>query len=190
MSRDDRKDMKACSGGIPTISPRIFEICAGEVAENSPYMLPLCQQHLEDITKEITKPQQRRIAELEAELNKSRDEVSKELLSEWSERRQAVEAKAQEARYERSRVYFMRCGKFIKIGTSTNVHDRLAAIQKSGGVLMPSGLEYQHTELVTVIHGDLHREKGLHKKFAHLRHTGEWFTETPELTEYIEGLAA
>lgn len=189
MSRDDRKDMKTCSGGIPTISQRIFEICAGEVDEGSPYMLPLCTQHLKDITKDITRPQRDRIAELEAELKKTREEVSAELLAEWSERRQLAEAKAQEARYKRSRVYFMRSGKYIKIGTSTDLYSRLAAIQKSGGVLMPDGLDYPRTELVLAVRGDHRREKDLHRKFAHLRHTGEWFIEKPELTEYIQALA-
>jgi hypothetical protein len=37
--------------------------------------------------------------------------------------------------------------------------------------------------------GGFERERELHAQFAHLRHTGEWFTEAPELAEYIDALA-
>lgn len=185
---DYRKDMQWCSGAVPTISPRIFEQCGNPLSPNSPELLPLCEKHLEVVTKEITRGLRAEVAEIKAALAKTRDEIADEITTEWADRRDAIQAKAQEARSKRSRVYFMRCGKYIKIGTSTNIHRRLASIQKSGGVLMPAGLDFPSTELVAAIHGDHRRERDLHAKFSHLHHTGEWFTEAPELTEYINEL--
>lgn len=183
-----RKNMQVCSGAVPTISRRIFEQCGNDVSPDSPELLPLCHKHLEVVTKEITHTLREQVAELRDGIKKGRDEIADELMTEWAANREAVRRRTAEARYKRSRVYFLRCGEFIKIGTTTNLTNRLASIQKSGGVLMPHGLDYRRTELVAAIHGDQRQERDLHKQFAHLRHTGEWFTEAPELTDYINNL--
>lgn len=85
-------------------------------------------------------------------------------------------------------VYFMRCEQFVKIGISYNPDTRLRQIRKGGGTSFPRRLDIASAELITTESGGLEREKELHAKFAHLRHTGEWFTEAPELTKYIESL--
>lgn len=96
---------------------------------------------------------------------------------------------ARTTRWKESAVaYFIRCGKYIKIGASASPLHRLATIQHTGGVLTPDGLNLKDCELITTEPGGFDREKELHAQFAHLRHTGEWFTEAPELTEYIESL--
>lgn len=87
-----------------------------------------------------------------------------------------------------SLAYFIRCGKYIKIGASASPLARLDAIRHTGGVLSPEGLNLKKAQLVATEAGGFPRERELHAKFSHLRHTGEWFTETKELTDYIKDL--
>lgn len=84
-------------------------------------------------------------------------------------------------------LYFMRCEGHIKIGVSQDPDRRLMQI-RSGGSMMPVGMDYRRAELVFVVNDAGDTERELHAKFAHLRHTGEWFTEAPELTDYINNL--
>lgn len=84
-------------------------------------------------------------------------------------------------------LYFMRCGNYIKIGVSQDPQRRLTQI-RGGSSLIPVGMDYRQAELVRVVPGAGNREYPTHWKFAHLRHTGEWFTETPELTDYIRNI--
>lgn len=73
-------------------------------------------------------------------------------------------------------VYFVRCGELIKIGTSTDVYDRLKSIR----TMTPLPLE-----LLAVAAGSHPEESALHGRFAHLRQHGEWFTAAPELLAFI-----
>lgn len=84
-------------------------------------------------------------------------------------------------------VYFFRCGAFVKIGVSTVPRLRIQQI-RAGTVLFPEGMDIAATQIVGTEPGGYPRESELHAKFSHLRHVGEWFNETPELTEYIESL--
>ena len=86
-------------------------------------------------------------------------------------------------------VYFIRCEQYVKIGISMWPPHRLKQIRKGGGgSLIPPQMNAATSELIVTELGGLKRERELHAQFAHLRHTGEWFTEAPELTEYIETL--
>lgn len=87
-------------------------------------------------------------------------------------------------------VYFMRCDSFVKIGASRAPVRRLKQIRSADGTKFPEGLNCLSTALIATERGGFEREKELHKQFRHLRHTGEWFTETPELTDYINALDA
>jgi len=85
-------------------------------------------------------------------------------------------------------VYFIRCQQYVKIGISMNPAARLQQIRRGGGSHFPRLLDVETAELIATEPGGLDRERELHKKFHKLRHTGEWFTETPRLTRYIESL--
>jgi len=91
-------------------------------------------------------------------------------------------------RYEAT-VYFFRCERYIKIGYSIDPIKRLRAIRSGDGTKAPDGINSALTVLLNTETGGFDRERELHAQFAHLRHTGEWFTEAPELTEYIESLS-
>lgn len=78
-----------------------------------------------------------------------------------------------------SRVYFLRDGDCIKIGTSTNVSTRV-----SGGQTMNP----RELVLIGSVPGDQQLEANLHRKFWHLHARGEWFEATPELLAFIDGL--
>lgn len=108
----------------------------------------------------------------------------------WGEQeRRASTWKASAERRERQTVYFIRCEGFIKIGISVDPKTRLRNIQVSGnGTHAPAGINLTSAEIVALEPGGYDRESELHKKFAALRVAGEWFTEVPELTAYIEAL--
>jgi hypothetical protein len=76
-----------------------------------------------------------------------------------------------------SRVYFISDGDAIKIGHSIGTKGRLAGLQTAN----PKRLR-----LMGEIPGTCHDERALHKRFAHLRLTGEWFQATRQLVSYIE----
>jgi hypothetical protein len=89
-----------------------------------------------------------------------------------------------------TRVYFVRCEQYVKIGASLYPEQRLEQIRKCGGGSdFPCRLDIGAAELIATEPGGKPRERELHAKFSHLRHTGEWFTEAPELTEYIKSLS-
>lgn len=92
------------------------------------------------------------------------------------------------ASYYADKVYFIRCEGFIKIGKAQRPENRVKEIRR-GGILFPRQLDLEASELIATELGGIERERELHARFAHLRHTGEWFIEAPELTEYIESLS-
>lgn len=87
-------------------------------------------------------------------------------------------------------VYFIRCEGFVKIGYAIAPHKRLKQLQATDGTKYPDGMNCSTAALIQTEPGGINRERDLHQQFKHLRHTGEWFTEAKELTDYIEGLAA
>ena len=76
-------------------------------------------------------------------------------------------------------VYFIRCGEYVKIGYSINPLQRLTDLQTG----MPYRLEILASEWGTPAD-----EKFYHTKFKHLRHVGEWFRMTDELSAFIATL--
>lgn len=75
-----------------------------------------------------------------------------------------------------SGVYFVRSGELVKVGTSTNLPQRLASLR----TMSPLPLE-----VLAVAAGGHAEERTVHERFAHLRQHGEWFTAAPELLAYI-----
>ena len=88
-----------------------------------------------------------------------------------------------------STVYFFRNGPYIKIGYSVDPHRRLVQIRGGDSTKCPDGLDRSEMVLVQTEAGGRGREYELHQQFKHLHHWGGWFTEAPELTEYIESLS-
>lgn len=76
-------------------------------------------------------------------------------------------------------VYFVLSGdNRIKIGTSANVEKRLEALQTSSATRL---------SLLLTVPGGVDMETELHRRFKHIRESGEWFKGTPELRSFIEG---
>lgn len=151
----------------------------------------LCSRHydliFEAVERDVDNLNSRRVENLEARLaGVSRHEEY--LLSSQRELQELLDANDQKRREQT--VYFIRCQRFVKIGISKNPVTRLQQIRKGGGSHFPRLLDVETSELVATERGGFEREKELHAEFAHLRHTGEWFTEAPELTGYIESLDA
>ncbi|WP_336715396.1 GIY-YIG nuclease family protein [Arthrobacter sp. USHLN218] len=164
-----------------------YRRCTRDSNERHDATVPLCHAHFKAAFRQIAQP----IAEqLERERKKAaRHHCDAErAVQEYIEEEMEQHIQRNERRKAATLVYFMRCDAYIKIGVSTSPRYRLEQIRKAGGVLAPHGIDLQRTELITSATGGYPRERALHAKFAHLRHTGEWFTEAPELTEYIDNL--
>lgn len=73
-------------------------------------------------------------------------------------------------------VYFIQFDQRIKIGYTTDLHLRLRALP--------------HDKVLATLAGTMQLEKRLHRKFAHLRVVGEWFTIGDDLLAYIDGINA
>lgn len=71
-------------------------------------------------------------------------------------------------------VYYMRIGNRVKIGTSTNLVERLKALNPE--------------ELMVTEPGGPDTERSRHRQFADLRTHGEWFKLEGPLLEHIERL--
>lgn len=73
------------------------------------------------------------------------------------------------------RIYFAERDGRIKIGSSTNVAQRMVALDASLLASMPGGVA---------------AERRLHRRFADARIAGEWFRPTPELMSFIAEVPA
>jgi len=87
---------------------------------------------------------------------------------------------------QRQVYYALREGSaYIKIGSATNVSERLRDLAR-GGVVMPTDLTPGPMTLLAVHRGGLIAEHAMHDRFAALRVAGEWFRMETLLTEHIE----
>lgn len=77
------------------------------------------------------------------------------------------------------KVYFIRARSSgaIKIGVSWNPSRRLASLQAA---------HHDALELMASTPGDISSERTLHKRFSASRVSGEWFSPSPELIEFID----
>lgn len=71
-------------------------------------------------------------------------------------------------------VYYIRRGGFIKIGTTVDPRSRFT--------------ELRPDEILAYEPGSYAEEAARHKRFMHLRHSGEYFRDDPELRDHIEHL--
>lgn len=76
----------------------------------------------------------------------------------------------------RSAVYFIRAGRFVKIGTSTDVLSRLSGVQTGCPI---------ECQIVGLAAGGRDIERALHEMFAPHRTYGEWFRYTSFVEDWI-----
>lgn len=81
-----------------------------------------------------------------------------------------------------SKIYFLKAGDSIKIGTtnSTFIRDRISALQTGNPIKI---------ELLGVMLGGTSVERKLHEKFSKFRRSGEWFYYSDEIKEFIDSFA-
>lgn len=151
-------------------------------------LIPVCSWHHRKATSQFASRLEDELADLKQDVAEHECDGERAVLEHEIRRLHQNLARTKRWRAS-SQAYFIRCGGFIKIGASSSPAGRLDTIRKTGGVLAPHGLDLTASELVATERGGFGREKELHKKFTHLRAAGEWFTEAPDLTAYIESLA-
>lgn len=176
--------MDKCAGADFRKRGTRFVRCERPVERLPISTLPLCEEHLAHMIGIVGEAYDKVISNLKREVKEAGDKA----LQESFEKREAISEQQAEWRQTRSRVYFLRCGQYIKIGFSTDVDKRVDHIRRLGGVLAPEGLDLSKTVLIADVAGEMTAEKSLHKKFNHLRVVGEWFRAEPELLSFIEKL--
>lgn len=78
---------------------------------------------------------------------------------------------------ERLSVYFVRTGRFVKIGYAKDLNTRLS------GFRMHTPFDI---ELLCCIQGGIGAERAIHSALTHLHHRGEWYRLTPALRRALE----
>lgn len=89
--------------------------------------------------------------------------------------RRMARAKKRE-KFPVGKVYFVRSGKLIKIGFTTDLEGRVSRLQ--------TGSPYD-LQLLGTIEGTQRDEQALHRRFANLNVRGEWFRGHASLMAYI-----
>ncbi len=77
------------------------------------------------------------------------------------------------------RIYFMRSGRYVKIGKSVNPEDRIKTLRKETGY---------DIEMLGHFEGYAPDESRLHTLFQRSRYIGEWFVLTPAISSAVEVL--
>jgi hypothetical protein len=90
-------------------------------------------------------------------------------------------------RNKTSVVYFIQADKYVKIGTSTRLEERLKTIRRGEGK-KPHDCDTSDAKLLGTISGRYAEEADLHKRFAKWRVAGEWFVASPQLLSEIGSL--
>jgi T5orf172 domain len=73
-------------------------------------------------------------------------------------------------------VYFIKSADLIKIGYTGDLTERVRTLQVNNPTIV---------EVLKTIPGGYQEERQLHKQFAHLNKTGEWFYAAQELLDFI-----
>lgn len=73
-------------------------------------------------------------------------------------------------------VYFVLCGRHIKIGRSGDIQKRIAAITSS----------HPESSVIAIVDGDADVERAFHKKLSRQRVSGEWFSDCTEVRVAIQ----
>jgi hypothetical protein len=79
-------------------------------------------------------------------------------------------------KFPTGKIYFVRSGKLIKIGFTTDLEGRVSRLQ--------TGSPYD-LQLLGTIEGTQREEQALHRRFTNLNVRGEWFRGHASLLEYI-----
>lgn len=88
------------------------------------------------------------------------------------------------------RIYFLYLDGLIKIGTSTNVEQRVAAIKNPASRTAAPFERHRlgYAQLVGTVLGGRRAEAHLHRRFATYRAAGEWFYLAKDLATFIEAI--
>lgn len=156
------------------VAPRRHgRLCGDPAAITTP--VPLCDAHLTDLLEDPHVLRHKRVehvvklaTEAEALRRVEREKERMRLLRQEQQRDEALR--------KQQVVYYIRRDSRIKIGTTTNMQQRMSQ-------LMPD-------EILATEPGGRAMEKQRHKQFAHIRYRGEWFTPSEELLAHIEAVRA
>lgn len=104
-----------------------------------------------------------------------RQELARRFTVRERDRKAAIEIASGHWSGRRSVVYYVERDGLVKIGTSTQVEQRVKALRG---------------RLLAVEPGGHNRESQLHERFEHLRVMGEWHRPEPDLLDHIATLGS
>lgn len=85
------------------------------------------------------------------------------------------------------RVYFIKCGDYVKIGRSSNPERRLKSLQvKGNSTIKPDDIDLATAEILGHVPGGSTVETALHRHLKEHNVKGEWFSFSPEVQSIID----
>ena len=88
-------------------------------------------------------------------------------------------------------IYFLRCGNYVKIGSSYSPESRIAQLKKENDVtLRPKGLKMDDAVCIGWIQGARSLERDLHQALNRYRQDGEWFEWNPKVELLVTAMIA
>lgn len=86
-------------------------------------------------------------------------------------------------------IYFLRCGDYVKIGSSYSPETRIAQLKKENDVtLRPKGLKMDDAVCIGWVQGARSLERDLHQALNHYRENGEWFRWKPKVQDVVNAI--
>jgi hypothetical protein len=88
-------------------------------------------------------------------------------------------------------IYFLKCGDYVKIGSSFSPETRIAQLKKENDTtLRPRGLKIEEAVCLGWVQGVRSLERDLHQALNRYRENGEWFRWTPKVESVVTDIIA
>jgi hypothetical protein len=88
-------------------------------------------------------------------------------------------------------IYFLRCGDYVKIGSSFSPETRIAQLKKENDTtLRPKGLKMDDAVCIGWVQGARSLERDIHQVLSRYRENGEWFRWSPKVENLVTDIIA
>ena len=86
-------------------------------------------------------------------------------------------------------IYFLRCGDYVKIGSSYSPETRISQLKKENDVtLRPKGLKMDDAVCIGWVQGARSLERDLHQALNNSTENGEWFRWKPKVQDVVNAI--
>lgn len=88
-------------------------------------------------------------------------------------------------------IYFLKCGNYVKIGSSFTPETRIAQLKKENDVtLRPKSIKMEDAVCIGWVQGARSLERDIHQALSKYRENGEWFQWSPKVEALVHDVIA